>query len=80
MRRFSDTRLWDVLMQSSNHPSLPMTNLETLIGEFSEKLYTYCREEPSLAERIRTLGYARSEIAAALEATKNGSKKKCAFA
>jgi hypothetical protein len=80
MKRFSDTRLWEVLMHSCNHPSLPMTNWETLIGEFSEKLYTYCREENSFAERIRTLGYARSEIATALEAFKNGSKKKCAFA
>ncbi|GHV05208.1 hypothetical protein FACS189416_4580 [Bacteroidia bacterium] len=50
------------------------------LGEFADELQSYCRQEKDLAERTRTLRFARSELAVAQERIHTGAGKKCAVA
>lgn len=77
MRRFENTGLWEVL--ASGNPSQALTTkINTVLGDFFDELYAYCREEKNIAERTRSLNYARSELTAFMENPSCGSKKKCA--
>ncbi|GHU55155.1 hypothetical protein FACS189411_03090 [Bacteroidia bacterium] len=45
------------------------------LGEFADELQSYCRQEKDLAERTRTLRFARSELAVAQERIHTGAGK-----
>lgn len=61
MRRFCNTKLWEVLKSSGD---LPRTSkeLDEYLDEFIVELHNYCRTEKNIAERTRSLDYARSEL------------------
>ena len=61
MKRFNYTRLWEVLKSSGD---LPRTSkeLDEYLDEFIVELHNYCRTEKNIAERTRSLDYARSEL------------------
>jgi len=67
MIRFDNTGLWEVVKHYDNSPATLTSGLDTVLDDFIVELYTYCREEKSMAERTRTLNYARSELAAYAE-------------
>ena len=50
------------------------------LGEFADELTDYCRKEEDLAERTRTLRFARSELAALGNRPRFELGKKCAVA
>jgi DNA repair ATPase RecN len=50
----------------------------TALSEFADELHDYCRREKDLAERTRTLRFARSELATAQgRIIHTGAGKKC---
>jgi hypothetical protein len=78
MESQKNTKLWAALRNLIANVDCPNPN--SLLDNFSEELSNFCRNEKSIAERIRTLDYARGEITMAQE--ENASKdpkKKCAF-
>ncbi len=75
MKRFDNTGLLEALKNYDKSPSTSLTAGDTLLNEFIEDLYAYCRDESCIAERIRTLGFIRSEFATFMENDLPGSKK-----
>ena len=61
MKRFNDTRLWEVLKSSDDMPCTSK-ELDEYLDEFIVELHNYCRTEKNIAERTRSLDYARSEL------------------
>jgi hypothetical protein len=79
MESLKNTKLWALLRDLVANVDCP--NTDSLLDNFAGELSDFCRNEKSIAERARALGYARSEIVAALgDSTSKGTKKKCAFA
>lgn len=75
MRRFDDTRLWKVLKTCYDTSSTTTSGLEEILDEFVVSLHKYCREERNIAEKTRSLHYAKSELAGYLECSRFDSKK-----
>ena len=73
MRRFCNTKLWEVLKSSGD---LPRTSkeLDEYLDEFIVELHNYCRTEKNIAERTRSLDYARSELLVADIAESDSTK------
>lgn len=61
MQRFSYTKLWDIL-KSNDEPIGTSKELDEYLDEFIVELHNYCRAEKNIAERTRSLDYARSEL------------------
>lgn len=61
MKRFNYTRLWETL-KSSDDLSCKSRELDEYLDEFIVELHNYCRAEKNIAERTRSLDYARSEL------------------
>lgn len=77
MKKFTDTRLWNML----GNPKSGQTGKDdftAVIDEFVDELHLYCRNETNIAERTRSLNYARNKLLASLECYKQWSGKKCA--
>ena len=60
MRRFNNMGLWHIIKSSGN--SFATMDLDDLLDEFVSELHNYCRIEKNIAERTRSLDYARSEL------------------
>lgn len=75
MRRFDDTGLWEFLKNFENTPASINAGLDTLLERFAAYLHTYCREEKSIAEKTRSLNYAKSELVMLLESKRFDSKR-----
>lgn len=73
MRRFDNTGLWKLLQASGHSPTALTAELDSVLEEYVVELHGYCREEMNMAERTRSLNYARSELEA--YADKYESKK-----
>jgi len=70
MRSFIHTKLWNMLCEPCNANN----GFDTALSEFAVDLQTYCRGESSLAERTRTLRFARSELEIARQYNGAGEK------
>lgn len=75
MKRFDDTGLWEVLKNFEDPPSAMNTRLDVLLDKFVKYLHDYCREEKSIAEKTRSLNYARAELMMLLESKRFESKR-----
>lgn len=75
MRRFDDTGLWQVLKAYDNHSNILPAGLNEVLDEFVRDLHAYCREEKNIAEKTRSLTYARSELSEHLESGRFELKK-----
>lgn len=75
MRRFDDTGLWEFLKNFENTPASINAGLDTLLERFAAYLHEYCREEKSIAEKTRSLNYAKSELVMLLESKRFDSKR-----
>ena len=75
MRRFDNTKLWDILTAHEKPPASLADGVDGILDEFVEDLHTYCRREKNIAERTRSLNYARSRFAEHLESTRWEAKK-----
>ena len=78
MRKFDTTGLCTAV-RSAGSPTSGMTvGFDAVLDEFVAELQSYCRDEKNIAERTRTLHYARSELMSFMDTHASGSKKKCA--
>ena len=75
MRRFDNTRLWEIIRAYGNSTTTMTAGLDGVLDEFVKELHTYCREEKNIAEKTRSLTYARSELSDCLESGRLESKK-----
>ncbi|MDL2319836.1 hypothetical protein LJC45_01745 [Alistipes sp. OttesenSCG-928-B03] len=75
MIRFDDTGLWEVLRSGNNTLNDRDAGLCALLDKFVAYLHEYCREEKSIAEKTRSLNYAKSELSLHLESNRFGAKK-----
>jgi hypothetical protein len=73
MKKFDHTGLWAVFRIPEK--ATAGLNADAALSEFAEELYDYRREEKDLAQRIRTLNYARSELRIRLKYRRNGAGK-----
>jgi len=68
MRFFTHTGLWNILSNPDNtNNDFVQADADAALSEFTSELIGYCREKSDPAERIRTLRFARSELAIAQE-------------
>jgi hypothetical protein len=67
MKRFDDTRFWEIIETYDSHPAVATEKLDIALDDFIAKLYAYCREEKYIAERTRTLNYYRGKLTAHME-------------
>jgi hypothetical protein len=67
MKRFDNTRLWEVLKTSDNPSPDPKTDPDDLFDEFIAVIYNHCREEKNMAERNRSLNYVHGKLIACAE-------------
>lgn len=75
MKKFHHLQLWAMirnLIQASDSNS----QLDAVLGNFTEELHKYCREEKDLAECTRTLRFAHSELTFVMESFTAETKKK----
>ena len=59
MKRFTDTLLWSMFDRNA---IVPAVELQAALDIFITDLHSYCRSEKNMAERTRTLNYARHEL------------------
>lgn len=69
--RFHNTKLWELLRSIGNSSSTSLGESGVVLNDFVEELLIYCREEKNIAERTRTLMYAKSKLLAIEELLKN---------
>lgn len=78
MKRFTDTLLWSMFDRNA---IVPAVELQAALDIFITDLHSYCRSEKNMAERTRTLNYARHELVVAAEESRiPDSGEKCTFA
>ena len=78
MKRFTDTLLWSMF---DCNAIVPAVELQAALDIFITDLHSYCRSEKNMAERTRTLNYARHELVVAAEESRiPDSGEKCTFA
>jgi hypothetical protein len=75
MKRFDDTELWEVLDTYDKSPALATMKLDDILDKFLAEIHSYCRVDKNIAERILSLNYLRSKLAAYLEERNRTSKK-----
>lgn len=66
MKRFDDIGLWKALKTYNNTDTI-ITGWNRLFDDFVIALHEYCRGEKNIAEKTRSLHYAKSELAVCLE-------------
>ncbi len=76
MKKLDHTKLWGMVGTSCAVCPDP----KPVIDEFEEVLRDYCTSESNLAERTRTLEYARAVLRVHLEYPDTGAGKKCTAA
>ncbi len=59
MKRFDDTRFWEIIETYDSNPAVATVELDGILDEFIAGLHTYCRDEKNIAERTRILNYYR---------------------
>lgn len=79
MRRFDNTALWKVLKTYDNLSNVITAGLDEALDEFVVTLHKYCREERCIAEKTRSLNYAKSELWEHLESNRFEPKKYASF-
>lgn len=79
MRKFHKTRLWEMLIVGGNHISDSSSEFDVVLDEFILELHNYCRNEPNIAERTRTLNYARNELEGSGSKYTHGAGKKRSY-
>nr|DAI17399.1 MAG TPA: RteC protein [Caudoviricetes sp.] len=75
MRRFDNTGLWRLLQTSGSSATTLTAGFDTILDEFVTELHEYCREEKDIAEKTRSLNYAKAELSDHLEFNRYESKK-----
>ncbi len=75
MKRFDDTRFWEIIETYDSNPAIATVELDGILDEFIAGLHTYCRDEKNIAERTRILNYYRGKLVAYMEGKTQTSKK-----
>jgi hypothetical protein len=75
MKRFDDTRLWEILNTYDNTPAIATVKLDESLDDFIARIHAFCRDEKNIAERIRILNYYRGKLSAFMEGNVQASKK-----
>ncbi len=75
MKRFDDTRFWEIIETYDSNPAIATVELDGTLDEFIAGLHIYCREEKNIAERTRILNYYRGKLVALMEEKTQTSKK-----
>lgn len=75
MKRFNHNGLWDML-HNPDYANGGFAQSDAALDELATDLHSYCREGKDLAERTRTLRFARIELATAFVIADHGAKKK----
>lgn len=64
MKRFDDTRLWEII---NTYDNTPAPALDDALDDFIVEIHEYCREEKDMAERTRSLNFVRGKLVAGLD-------------